>query len=89
MNESWPRTFHLQILQKEQLHGDFADRILKAVRDACIEILAPPQRAGFARSGGVKWRGCFVQVRDVECMTGLTSRLQSASIICRPRRHTA
>ena len=86
MNE-WPRTFHLQILQKEQ-HLDFGARILTAVRDACIQILAPPQRTGTAKSGGAKWRGCIIQVRNVECMTGLISRLQSHSIICRPRKHT-
>jgi hypothetical protein len=87
MSDPWPRKYHLHIAQSRAAE-DF-DRLIERVlleEDECIVIESRPQKAGTAKSGNIKFRGCIVEVRDVLCMTAMCSRLQQNSIICRPRK---
>lgn len=86
MGESWPRTYHLLIVQQSPAYGNFRSHIIDAIQADCITIISHPEPAGTAKGGRPKWRGCRVEVRDIDCMAALTVRLQTRSILCRPRR---
>ena len=86
LKREWPRRYHLHIAQTREM-ANFGAEIIKVLEKEpkCIVIESQPRPAGIAGTGNLKWRECFVSIKDVTCMIAMRQRFQEQSILLRPK----